>query len=781
MSFLRSLILVGLCLFQAAMAYAQCNHRHGFSHSPLSDSLDAVHYRIHLQEINFEQKTILAHTQIQLLPKMDLNSISLELKALTVDSAKLNGEMANVVQQGDMVHFSNGNTFAVADTVAVDVYYQGTPFHEQWGGFHFSGNYAFNLGVGFVSDPHNLGKAWFPCVDDFQDRATYEVLITLPADLTGIAGGLLVDTTHHEEMITWHWKLDQPIPTYLASVAAGNYALTASDYQGMQEQLPITIYTRPADTNKVAGSFLHLPEILTIFENRYGPYPFDRIGYTGTAIGAMEHVTNIAYPHSAINGNLGSEYLLAHELSHMWFGNQVTCAIAEEMWLNEGWATFCHHFFKHDLYSPEVYLAEMYETHYDVIRNAHISDGGYYALNNVPTSHTYGTTVYDKGATVVHTLMYYMGQELFFETVKAYLEAYRFQHASSVDMMNFFTTHSGMNLNDFFEAWVFTPGTPHFAIDSVRSVQQGAIWYNNIYFRQKFKGADFLANSNRFEVALLDANWQWHVDTVQFSGKTGLAVKTTSFQPQMVVIDPSNKLADAVTDAMGVIRENGTIALSKLNLTLYPDVVPDSVFYHAIHHWAAPDSMQNTTEGLRLSPYRHWELKLAGASLPEMRARFFYSNSQSHDGNLIQSEQDSVVLLYRPGAGYEWQEIPTERVGLWSIGYLIAENIQPGQYTLAVWDTQVVGQAEIPASQTKKQSLEVYPNPATDQLTFNWYEKTDGRLQVTDSSGKLVFEQQLLMQQSLQIRITNWPAGVYMADFTANGTKKVSFVKFVVQ
>ncbi|MBK9292289.1 MAG: T9SS type A sorting domain-containing protein [Bacteroidetes bacterium] len=748
--------------------------------SPASDTVDVLHYRIHIRQINFVQKSIHASARLNLVTKLPTTVIPLELKQLSVDSVRLNGSQSSFSHTGERLAIEAGFQAQPSDTLTIDIHYHGVPFSEQWGGFHFSGNYAFNLGVGFVSIPHNLGKAWFPCIDDFTDRASYEVLATVPAGMKASSGGALYSVTSHPDgSSTWHWHLQKPIPTYLASVAIGAYAFHQWEYQGMNGIIPVTIFSRPQDSLKVAGTFQTLGQIMDSFESRYGPYPFDRIGYTSTAIGAMEHVENIALPHSSFSGNLNNEYLIAHELSHMWFGNSTTCASAGEMWLNEGWATFCHHFYKHDLYSPQLYRTEMNNTHYEVLRNAHLSDGGYWALNNVPEQYTYGNTSYDKGATVIHTLMNYMGQDKFFPAVRAYLDAFRFSHASSYDLRNALSAHSGINLNDFFEAWVFTPGTPHFWYDSLRVTQEGALFKTEVYLRQKYKGVDFLANSNILELTFVGPQWQMHTDTVHFSGRTGHSVKFLPFEPVVVFPDYYDKTADATTDVSGVIRAPGTFNFSKLSFTLYADAVPDSSLYRITHHWVAPDSLKSPIPGLRLSPYRHWEISGIFRPGTQLRGRFFYSNAANLDAGLIRSAADSVVILYRPSPAHDWQAIPHTRTGLWSIGYLNVDNLQPGQYTLAAWDTQLVGLDK--NLDIRSLQLKVKPNPANDSLSLNWGRSLNGTLTINDMSGKILSEMVLLGQASVVLNVQSWPSGAYFATIMDESGKTTGSIKFIRQ
>ena len=437
----------------------------------IGDTLHALHYNIHLTQINTDNQTLAGFTNLTLVPKVDnINSIPLDFKDLTTDSVFVNGVYTGFVHSDELLRILLSNPVSTADTLSVTVYYHGHPFHESWGGFHYSGTYAFNLGVGFESIPHNLGKAWFPCIDDFTDRATYDVFTTVDSTQKAIGGGLLVDTVNHGNgTVTWHWRMQHAIPTYLISIAVGDYVRYSDTLEGIHDTLPITIYTRPSEQNNVAGSFVHLKAILHFYENRFGAYPFSRVGYVGTAIGAMEHAANIAYPNFAINGNTSDEYLYAHELSHMWFGDEVTCANAEEMWLNEGWASFCEMYYKTDLYGEEVVKTEMRDRNKKVLQKTHFMDNGYWALDSVPQQITYGSTSYDKGAVVVNTLRGYLGDSLFFNGIRAYLQANAWHSRTSADMRDFLTAYTGINMTPFFDAWVSTPGTPHFSIDSTRT------------------------------------------------------------------------------------------------------------------------------------------------------------------------------------------------------------------------------------------------------------------------------------------------------------------------
>ncbi len=162
---------------------------------------------------------------------------------LTVDSIYINGCLhLDYFHNDGRIDMHLLQNMQMGDEAEVIVVYHGEPFHEGWGGFHFSGEYAFNLGVGFESIPHNLGKTWFPCVDDFIDKALYEVYVTTQFHKTGVCGGTLQSITENPDSTkTWHWKLMNPIPTYLASVAVGEYFPVRDTLIGINNEIPISI------------------------------------------------------------------------------------------------------------------------------------------------------------------------------------------------------------------------------------------------------------------------------------------------------------------------------------------------------------------------------------------------------------------------------------------------------------------------------------------------------------------------------------------------------------
>lgn len=745
-----------------------------YRHSTGSENIavDVVHYRIELDIRDFSTRIIYGRTTVRLTPATaELDTIILELRQLHVDSVYIDLiNTSNFTHLGDSLRIVLFQALQPGDTVAVTVVYHGVPYSESWGGFHFSGQYAFNLGVGFVSYPPNLGKAWFPCNDNFFDRALYDFHIRVAGNHIAKCGGLLQSITPHPDgSRTFHWKMSNTIPTYLASVAVGEYVTVTDTFQGMQADIPVKITVRPSDVWKVANSFANLHEIVSNFETRFGPYPFEKIGYTSTALGAMEHAGNIFLPHATIDNTLNFEWLYAHEVAHMWLGNKVTCAGPGEMWLNEGMAVWCEILYREDLYGHEPALVVQRQKHREVLQFAHTTqgDGAYYALHNIPPAHVYGTTVYQKGGIVAQTLRNYIGDSLFFPAIQAYLDSFAFSYASSHDLRNVLSQHTGINLNGFFDSWVFQPGFPNYSVDSAVLLPGNDV---AVYVRQRSKGRDFTGNDNIVEITFMDASYNVYTDTMLFDGNLGMKVFHPPFEPSLLMLDYNEKICDATTDRHVFVHQPGTIEMTHTFTRLEVLSVTDTAFVRINHHWVAPDSLKSPITGLRLSPYRYWQVE---GILPEgfhARGHFFYSRPAFLDNTLLLNQQnDSIVILYRPSDCSDWQPVDFTRIGPWSIGWIITDSLKAGEYTLAVWDTGITGNITRPPLNT---NLRIIPNPTSGVVRIEWETENVTEVMVSAVNGSVVERIAIPKQQ----RFLEWCSsslmpGIYIVTLIYQNTR----------
>ncbi len=696
-TFLIAFLTIFFLINNLSTAFAQFPQKENQKAVLYSDTIEAVHYGIHLTDINLTNKTLEGYTEVKLLSKIsNLSSIKLELASLKVDSVFIKTiKISNFHQTGTRLYIPLNIPLIKGDTLNAIIYYHGLPFIDPsgWGGFHFSGDYALNLGVGFDAIPHNLGKAWFPCIDDFHDRALYDVYLTVANDKKAISGGILSGITDNgNNTSTWHWKTKYTLPTYLISATTGKYELVQDTFNGRQATIPITYYCRPSDVEKTAGTFINIKSILRVFETHFGPYPFERVGYTGTpgGLGAMEHASNISYPFSGWTGSTVNEEWYTHELSHMWFGDKVTCASAEDMWLNEGWALFCESLYREGIYGKQAYKDNMRSKLKDVLLSANIIDGGYFAVYGIPQTITYGATVYQKGGQVVHTLRGYMGDSLFFGGVKAYLQKYRYNYASTNDLLNFLSAYSGIDLKPFFDAWVFEPGFPHFSVDSVVTVKLKSGFNFTVFIRQKLKGTNHYANTNHLELTFINSKWQKITDTIVFSGISGSKTFHLPFAPETVMADMNEKISDATTDEYKTIKSKGEYEFRQTFCKLRVDKISDSALVRITHNWVAPDSLSFSLPGLRISDSRYWTVEGIFPSGFKATGIFTYEAAANLDKSLLKNPGDSLVILYRPGAGKPWKGVDFTRQDSSNEGIITVNNLQRGEYALALWNSDIM-------------------------------------------------------------------------------------------
>ena len=296
------LIFSTLSLASFAQISPRCSHNSPTYKTMTSDSIDVLHYSINLDIIYLSKKSISGYTDLLITPKINgLSSIKLDLMQLNVDSIFMaNQSIVNWNYNDTLLSFSLLNNMNIGDTVLCRVYYHGQPVKDPsgWGGFYFSNDstFAFNMGVGMQDNPHNYGRVWYPCIDDFVDRATYDFSITVKNGKNAVCNGTLEATNVGANSTEYKWVLHNDIPTYLASVAIGPYVAVRDTFNGMNANIPIAIYVKSNMVSNAQASFINLKQILTAFEQYYGPYRWERVGYVGVPFssGAMEHATSIA-------------------------------------------------------------------------------------------------------------------------------------------------------------------------------------------------------------------------------------------------------------------------------------------------------------------------------------------------------------------------------------------------------------------------------------------------------------------------------------------------------
>jgi aminopeptidase N len=335
------------------------------------------------------------------------------------------------------------------DTFNVQVIYEGTPKHEGLGSFTFgeidSQSVVYNL-----SEPV-YASTWFPCNDMPDDKALLDIKITNDSSETSVSNGALVGTTLNGGRKTYHWKTYYPISTYLISIYSSRYDNFNDVYvsQNKKDTMKIEYYAFPEHLDYAKEDFKNHPEMINFFSKTFGEYPFIKEKY-GVAeflwqLGAMENQTITGIGSNFVRGRKFFSDIYVHELAHSWFGDAVGPKTWKDIWLNEGFATYCEALYEEHNFGEKALRSSMLSKFQDDF------PGTLYD----PGENLFNSTVYDKGAWVLHMLRHEVGDSTFFKMLRTYYNEYKYKNASTEDFKNVCEKVSGKNLNKFFEQWVY--------------------------------------------------------------------------------------------------------------------------------------------------------------------------------------------------------------------------------------------------------------------------------------------------------------------------------------
>ena len=335
----------------------------------------------------------------------------------------------------------------------VEVAYNGEPgpAPRDPSGFIDGWNYTEN--GSYTSTPPQGADTWFPNNNTTNDKASFTITATVPADRQVMSNGLLVSNTIDEAAgtSTWVWDAPDPMATYLSTLNIGKFTIlrdtTASG-------IPIINGVRPDQLTDTARTRLNnIGPMLDFFGSKFGPYPF-------VATGAIVDVTNAGYqmetqtrPEFTSANGLGA---LAHELAHQWFGDHVAVHRMRDVWLSEGFATFANWLWVEHTGGTAAQTAfnnQWARAANTTFWNNTVHDPG--AQNQYQSA-----TVYQRGAMTLQALRKKIGDEAFFNTLKAYVSTFGGHVAATNDFVSIAQRESGQDLRDFFKVWLYTPGKP---------------------------------------------------------------------------------------------------------------------------------------------------------------------------------------------------------------------------------------------------------------------------------------------------------------------------------
>ena len=322
-------------------------------------------------------------------------------------------------------------------------------------------------------------RYWFPCHDHPADKSSSELILTVPKEFRVISNGRLLSSKTEGERATFHWKEEIPHSCYLTSFVAGRFGVVTQEARGVELH-----YNFPESKREdVLRYFGETPKILEVFEDLTGvKYPylkydqttvFDFVAGGEENLNATTLATNY-YPDAASEEDFSTSYsvpiqrpvdLVAHELSHQWFGDYVTCADWPHAWLNEGFASYFQELYLEKTRGADEmiwHLDARTEDYFDEDEKDYrrpIVERGYVWPDDLFDSH-----LYPKGACRLHELRFLMGDDSFFEGISLYLKTYARSTADTDDLRKVMERVSGLQLEEFFEQSFYKPGHPEFEV-----------------------------------------------------------------------------------------------------------------------------------------------------------------------------------------------------------------------------------------------------------------------------------------------------------------------------
>ena len=665
------------------------------------------------------------------------SSIALQLVG-TVDSVMVNGQ--SVSSTLDAIPTAG---IAVGETLTVRVVYRVNGWVESggWGGLHIDGEMTYNLGVGFNADPHVVGRALFPCRDNMHDKATYTLRVKTRAGWTAQCGGMLqsssTDSTGCQQTV---WRIAQPTPTYLVSVSQAPWEVITDSVVSLYGTYPLTLGHMRRNEANVRAAFAELDSVVPMFERCFGPYRWGRIGYIATEKGSMEHVNNIALARSFISSTAErAQTTIAHELGHAWFGNLVTCTTAEDMWINEGGASFTSEVAM-EAVNGRAASDEYYERNLEqVLRTTHVTDGGYYALSGVPHSLTYGSTTYDKGWMVWHSLRGMLGEERFYAALRQLMASCAFGNIDAAGVRDSLSLYTGVDLTNFFAFHVFNPGFVDYRVSMNRGVCNGSA--ASVTIDRRGVGTTAVPREELVPVTFfsptLDTATRW---LLVDEDRTDVTLRLP-FEAAFCVLDYRRALSDAAT--LGELHPvaGGSGGSGLAHFAARANCATD---IYVEHHWRMAEGQ--FPGGIRRWANRYWVLSGQWDTTCGVEGRFGYVRSGYEGGEYTgldcgfysqQASLDSVVLLYRIDHNEPWQIIPSGRMGNADQGYITAQGVVPGEYTLAIYDPERTGTGSV----LRKEEANLFPNPLGEggELTIEVPTQEPFSLSIFDQRGRLVW------------------------------------------
>jgi aminopeptidase N len=449
------------------------------SGSVLAESIHSYNVRHYRLDINLPMtnRSYVAHEALSI--RSDISAVlvcTLNFVNLVCDSAKRSAIPLNFTAPTGLLAVELDNPLPIGDSTVLDIFYHRESTAAERGYFFAKAPSVTHTYCMTCTAPEDA-RYWMPCYDEPGDKAErgVELNLTTPDTFQTCANGLLdsvrADTANHTK--TWYWRHPYSIATYLIVFSASRFATWQHNIPLQTgDTLPSIYFMWPEDSAVSLNTFSRIPDMMTYFSDsiRFGPYPFDKYGmvpgYYGFIYGGMENQT-MTMIHTSWLRN-GDPIGMAHELSHMWWGDMITCVDFANVWLNEGFATWAECLYDGHMSNRSSFNSYIAVKGRDYFAQHRSRD---FSIYNPPSADVYNSgIIYSKGSWVLRMLQFVEGDTawetpgVFFQALRAYGDSFKYGTASTADFQRINEQFSGLDLDWFFNEWVYDRGYPKYTI-----------------------------------------------------------------------------------------------------------------------------------------------------------------------------------------------------------------------------------------------------------------------------------------------------------------------------
>ncbi|ACZ22030.1 aminopeptidase N [Sanguibacter keddieii DSM 10542] len=412
---------------------------------------DVLGYDLEL-DYSVETNKLSGTASLRVVAREDLDRLTLDLHALRVSKVTVDGaQPGRYSQRPGRLVVKTRRPVEAGQELTVVVTYAGTP-RPMPGPDGEAGWEELADGAIVASQPHGA-PSWFPCNDRPSDKATYRISLTVPSEYHVVANGTLTSSRRRASTTTWVYEQPEPMATYLATVQIGRY-VRRTLHEG---PTPVHAVFPPTAASAVERAFARQGEMLDVFVDAFGPYPFAAytVVVTEDALEIPLEAQGLSvFSQGFLSTGWESQRLIAHELSHQWFGNSLTASRWQDIWLHEGFACYAEWVWSEASggRSADALADEHHARLAALPQDLVLGDPG--------TNDMFDDRVYKRGALTLHALRGTIGDDAFWRTLRAWVAEHRHGSVTTADLVEIATRESGEDLVDLFAAWLAEPALP---------------------------------------------------------------------------------------------------------------------------------------------------------------------------------------------------------------------------------------------------------------------------------------------------------------------------------